>query len=153
MAGRGLAVAVESVLALAQLAREPDDEAGRALFTELEFTTLLKDFAPGAELGATDYREAAAAEDVEQTLAALPKGDALALALAGVAPRATKREEKEEEDNEETELPLAPASEELAAARKLAISAATGSALALAPCRTTTTGSPAPSPCPAGTAV
>ncbi|MDP9263053.1 MAG: DNA polymerase I, partial [Acidobacteriota bacterium] len=116
----------------AMVAREPDVEACRALFTELEFTTLLKDFAPGAELGATDYREAATAKDVEQVIAALPKGGALAVALEGVLKAAAKKKEKEEEDEEETsELLLAP-SEEPAAARRLAVSATAGSALTLA---------------------
>ena len=116
----------------AMVAREPDAEACRALFTELEFTTLLKDFAPGAESGATDYREAAAAKEVEQVIAALSSGGALALALEGAPARGAKKKEKEDEDDEETsELPLAPAAEP-AAARKLAISAAAGSALTLA---------------------
>jgi DNA polymerase-1 len=118
----------------AMVAREPDADACRALFTELEFTTLLKDFAPGAELGTTDYRDAATAKDVQQTIAALPSGGALAVALEGVLPGAAKKKEKEkeEEDEEETsELPLAPA-EEPEAARRLAISVAAGSALTLA---------------------
>lgn len=117
----------------AMVAREPDAEACRALFTELEFTTLLKDFAPGAELGATDYREAATAKDVEKVLAvALLSGGPLAVALEGVAKATAKKKEKEEDDEEEAnELPLAPA-DEPAAARKLAISAAAGSALTLA---------------------
>jgi len=117
----------------AMVAREPDADACRALFTELEFTTLLKDFAPGAELGTTDYRDAATAKDVEQALAALPPGGALAVALESVLPGVAKKKEKEaEEDEEETsELPLAPA-EAPEAARRLALSAAAGSALTLA---------------------
>jgi DNA polymerase-1 len=118
----------------AMVAREPDVEACRALFTELEFTTLLKDFAPSAELGATDYREAATAKDVEQALAALPSGGVLAVALESALPGAAKKKEKEkeEEDEEEaSELPLA-LPEEPEAGHKLALSAASGSALTLA---------------------
>ena len=116
----------------AMAAREPDVEACRALFTELEFTTLLKDFAPGAELGTTDYRDATTSKDVEQALAALPKGSALALALEGILKAAARKKGKEEEDEEETsELPLVP-DEEPEVVRKLAISSAAGSALTLA---------------------
>jgi DNA polymerase I len=40
-------------------AQEPDPVAARALFTELEFTTLVQDFlTESIELGETDYREA-----------------------------------------------------------------------------------------------
>ncbi len=117
----------------AMVARAPDVEACRALFTELEFTTLLKDFAPGAgaELGTTDYREAATAKDVEQTLKALPKDGALALALEGVAKTVKKKEREDEDEEEAGELPLAPV-EEPVAARRLALSAGSGSALTLA---------------------
>ncbi|MGH9669771.1 MAG: DNA polymerase I [Terriglobales bacterium] len=116
----------------AMVAREPDAAACRALFTELEFTTLLKDFAPGAELGATNYREAATAEEVEQALAALPPGAALAVALeAPAAARAARKEEKEEEKEEETELPLTLVAGEPVASRRLALSAAPGAALSV----------------------
>ena len=40
-------------------AQEPDAGAARALFTELEFTTLVQDFlSESVELGETDYRDA-----------------------------------------------------------------------------------------------
>ena len=43
----------------AMRAQEPDAAAARALFTELEFTTLVQDFlTESIELGETDYREA-----------------------------------------------------------------------------------------------
>jgi len=44
----------------AMRAQEPDPAAARALFTELEFTTLVQDFlsSESIELGETDYREA-----------------------------------------------------------------------------------------------
>ncbi len=42
----------------------------RALFTELEFTTLVQDFlTESIELGETDYREANSAADVEAVFA------------------------------------------------------------------------------------
>ena len=47
-------------------AQEPDPAAARALFTELEFNTLVQDFlSESVELGETDYREAKSAADVE----------------------------------------------------------------------------------------
>ena len=40
-------------------AQEPDPAAARELFTELEFTTLVKEFlSESVELGETEYREA-----------------------------------------------------------------------------------------------
>ena len=51
-------------------AQEPDPVAARALFTELEFTTLVQDFlTESIELGETDYRDAKSAADVEAVLA------------------------------------------------------------------------------------
>ena len=68
----------------AMLSQAPDAEAARALFTELEFNTLTKEFiSESVELGETDYREAASASDVEAVLAearAVP-GSVLAVAL------------------------------------------------------------------------
>jgi DNA polymerase-1 len=119
----------------AMVAREPDVEACRALFTELEFTTLLKDFAPsaGADLGTTDYREAATEKDVEQTLKALPKGGALAVALEAQPAAGRRPPAAEEEEEPEGTLPLEPqAASSEPQARRVAISAAAGSALTLA---------------------
>ena len=58
-------------------AQEPDAAAARALFTELEFTTLVQDFlTESVELGETDYREAKCAAEVEAVLAAVRKNRA-----------------------------------------------------------------------------
>jgi DNA polymerase-1 len=117
----------------AMVAREPDAEACRALFTELEFTTLLKDFAPGTALDSTDYREAATAKDVEQVVVALPKGGALAVALETAPVAGSRQPAAEEGDESEETLPLGPpAASSQPQAGRVAISAATGSALALA---------------------
>ncbi len=60
---------------------EPDREALRELFTELEFTSLLKDLLPVAEVGEAHYSEAKSASDVEAVLQAVPAGGALAVAV------------------------------------------------------------------------
>ena len=45
------------------LAQAPDPEAARALFTELEFNTLTREFlTESVELGETDYRDATSAK-------------------------------------------------------------------------------------------
>ena len=67
-------------------AQSPDVPSARQLFTELEFTSLVKEFLEeGTEIGETDYREAQSASDVESVLAAVPKGGALALAIESAA--------------------------------------------------------------------
>src|SRR5690242_16855631 len=55
----------------AMRAGEPDVEALRALFTELEFTSLLKELLPVIAVTETHYREAKSADDVEAIIAAL----------------------------------------------------------------------------------
>ncbi len=82
-------------------AQEPDPAAARALFTELEFTTLVQDFlTESVELGETDYREAKSAKDVEAVLRALKKkaGAPLAVAIeSSEAEQAQPSDEVEEE--------------------------------------------------------
>ena len=64
-------------------AQAPDPEAARALFTELEFNTLTREFlSEGAELGETEYRDAASAADVEALLADVRKTPDGVLAVA-----------------------------------------------------------------------
>ena len=87
-------------------AQEPDPDAARALFTELEFTTLVQDFlSESVELGETDYREAKSAADVEAVLRAAKKpGTTLAVAIeSSAAGAAQPSEEAEEEAASETE--------------------------------------------------
>jgi DNA polymerase-1 len=60
--------------------REPDRAAAHALFTELEFVALAKEYAPaGAEAG-TEHRVAISPEDVAQVVAAGRKAGRVALA-------------------------------------------------------------------------
>ena len=71
---------------------EPDLDALRQLFTELEFTSLLKELLPVVEVSEAHYGEAKSAEDVEAVLERLPAGGALAVAIeAADAPTASRR--------------------------------------------------------------
>ncbi len=113
----------------AMRAGEPDAEAARQLFTELEFSTLLKDFLPGVEVSKTEYAEAKSAGDVEEVLKSLPTGSALAVAIDVASPAETAAQEETEED-EEAQLPLGKAPPATAAAAcNIAISAELGKAL------------------------
>src|SRR5258705_6289242 len=62
-------------------AGNPDIEALRALFTELEFTSLLKELLPVVEAQAGNYREAESAADVERLLKSRAKDAPLAIAV------------------------------------------------------------------------
>ncbi len=120
---------------------EPDAEAARALFTELEFTSLLKDFLPSLEVSATDYREAQSAADVDAVLAAVGKDGVLAVAFEAPQPApATTVEGGAEADelvDSEDQLTLtgtAVAAQPSATVRldRLAIAARSGAALTVA---------------------
>jgi DNA polymerase-1 len=114
------------------IAREPDAELARTLFTELEFTTLAKDFAPTVELGETKYTEAKSAADVEAVLKGVSREHPLAVAVEAAALPVSAAEE-EELDEEAGSLPLIPPS--LAAtpavSERVAISSKPGTALAI----------------------
>ncbi len=116
------------------VAREPDAEAARNLFTELEFTTLAKDFAPTVELGETTYSESKSLDDVERVLRGVSADSPLAFALEFIAAASVSEEEEEALEEETGNLPLVPPS--LAAAtpaggEKIAISARAGEALSV----------------------
>src|SRR5581483_5327489 len=116
-------------------AQEPDAEACRKLFTELEFTTLVKDFLSASEPSEKLYTQAAAAEDLEPLLKKVKSGSPLAIAIA--APQAAEIEELEDEETDEeqsAELPLIAVnrtSEAAAREHQVAISVETGSAIYL----------------------
>ncbi len=119
-------------------AQEPDPVAARALFTELEFTTLVQDFlTESIELGDTDYREASSAADVEGVLAlARRSGAALAIALESSATEPAAQPEIESPDETESDqLSLGAAPQPSAApaiSHRVAISAEAGKALTVA---------------------
>jgi DNA polymerase-1 len=102
-------------------AQEPDAEACRKLFTELEFTTLVKDFISGVEVAETDYSEAKSAADVQAIVRAVKKDGVLAVALATAEPADVPEQEQETEQSETGTLDFsaapaaAPASDHRAA--------------------------------------
>ena len=116
-------------------AQEPDAPSARALFTELEFTTLVQDFlSESIELGETDYREAKGAADVEAVIAVGKKsGTPLAIALESSATQAIASAESESADDQESEqLSLTasqPSAPPPAISHRIAISAEAGKAL------------------------
>jgi DNA polymerase-1 len=118
---------------------EPDADALSALFTELEFTSLLKELLPVVDAAEGNYREVESAADVESALRSLAPGEALALAIEAVV---AAPEPEEEEEPEEGLLPLtagtaldAPTKSgpETEKPRALAISVAPNSALTILP--------------------
>ncbi len=115
---------------------EPDSDALRALFTELEFNSLLKEILPTEEVTQTNYAEASSAMDVERTLGTLRDGAALVIAVD--AAEAPYVEDASVEDTaEETQSLLLPLSEPEEKAPpeakrpQFAISAAPGTALSI----------------------
>ena len=116
------------------IAREPNADAARTLFTELEFTTLAKDFAPTVELGETKYTDAKSAADVEAVLKGVSRERPLAIAVEAATTLPLSAAEEEELDEESGSLPLMPPS--LAATpsgpEKIAISSKPANAVAVA---------------------
>jgi DNA polymerase I len=112
----------------AMKAGDPDVEALRALFTELEFTSLLKDLLPAMQVSEAHYSEAKSAADVDAVLRAVPAGQFLAIAVdAGV--EVTSETEEDEDEPETGMLPLASKPESVSRSRSMAISSAPGTAL------------------------
>jgi DNA polymerase-1 len=113
-------------------AGEPDVDALRALFTELEFTSLLKELLPVVEVSDTDYTEAKSAADVSRLMKSVSADGVLAVAFEHEISSESPAEENEEEQTEpEQQLFLmggalnAPAPK---APRRIAISATPGKA-------------------------
>jgi DNA polymerase-1 len=119
------------------LAQEPDAAAARALFTELEFNTLVQDFlSESIELGETDYREAETLADVAAVIARARKsGGMMALALESSVPQPAEAAEDEnaEEGDGQQQLSLSHAEQPspTAAALHVAVSAEAGKAITL----------------------
>jgi DNA polymerase-1 len=122
-------------------AQEPDPSATRALFTELEFTTLVKDFlTESIELGETNYREAASPGQIAALLKELGSDPnavlAVALESAGhlVDESAETEVKGEAEDDSDQQMLLTAATEAPATPSHLrvAISVKPGAALTLA---------------------
>jgi DNA polymerase I len=120
-------------------AGEPNLDDLRALFTELEFTSLLKELLPVVEVSATHYTEAKSAADVEGVLSAVAGGGALAVAVEQEEPTVAPEEEEKEEEPQDAQMSfLGGLGDSMAGsvgsalpeptARRVAISAAAGSA-------------------------
>jgi DNA polymerase I len=110
------------------IAGEPDMDALRSLFSELEFTTLLKELVPVMEVRETDYRELKSVKDVKALIKT--KGP-LAIAFEFTAAPKIEEEEPEEGDQKSGDLfsagPASPEANALAPL-KLALSAEPGKA-------------------------
>ncbi|HEX3354429.1 MAG TPA: DNA polymerase I [Terriglobales bacterium] len=113
----------------AMRAGAPDVEALRSLFTELEFTSLLKELLPVVEVTESHYIEAKSAADVEAVLKNVSPGNPLAVAIEAQTAGAAEDEEEEAGEPQESMLPLTAAPAEAAPAQTVAISSAAGTAL------------------------
>ena len=107
---------------------EPDIETLRALFTELEFTSLLKDLLPVVEVSEAHYTEAKSASDVEAVLKTVPSGGALAVAVEAESSPADE-EETEENESETGMLALTSEPPPIERPRDIAISSTHGAAV------------------------
>jgi DNA polymerase-1 len=109
---------------------DPDVEGLRSLFTELEFSSLLKELLPVVEVSEAHYTEAKSAIHVETLLKAISAGAVLAVAVEAESEIAGD-EEAEEEESQDGMLPLT--SEPVAAERPrdIAISSAHGIAVTI----------------------
>ncbi len=110
---------------------KPEIEALRSLFTELEFTSLLKELLPVVESRPGDYGQAKSAADIQAELRKLGPGAALAVAIE-VGEQAVKAEEEETQQEQGALLLMTSELEDVDKPRALAISAGSGSALNVA---------------------
>lgn len=110
---------------------EPDIDALRALFTELEFSSLLKELLPVVEVTEAHYSLAKSVADVESVLNTIPPGGVLAVAIEQDKASVPELEEEKEQEPEEAQLSLmggaVPAVVD-SVARSVAISSTAGSA-------------------------
>ena len=113
----------------AMRAGEPDLDLLRQLFTELEFTSLLKELLPEAQVTESHYSEAQSAADVENVLNSIVPGGALAIAVEQAESILESEEEVVEEEPQSGMLALtdaAPSPAPEPTARRIAISPAAG---------------------------
>src|SRR5436305_1920153 len=79
-------------------AGDPDIDALRSLFTELEFTSLLKELLPVAEVSDTHYTDASSAEDIERVLNSVSAESALSVAVEHEESPASAEQEGQAEE-------------------------------------------------------
>jgi DNA polymerase-1 len=84
----------------AMRAGDPNVDDLRALFTELEFTSLLKELLPVVEVSETRYVSATTAEEVLSVVRAVADGGALAVAVEQIEPAVVIEEEEETKEEE-----------------------------------------------------
>src|SRR5271155_5300028 len=84
----------------AMRAGEPNLDLLRQLFTELEFTSLLKELLPEVQIGETHYAEAVSAADVGNILDSLALDSAFAIAVEQDQPQSLPENEEEIVDEE-----------------------------------------------------
>ncbi len=90
----------------AMRAGEPNLDELRALFTELEFTSLLKELLPVVEVTDSHYNEAKSSADVESMLRAAGEGNALAVAIEQQESAAAPEEEEKEDAPQDAQMSL-----------------------------------------------
>ncbi|HST11403.1 MAG TPA: DNA polymerase, partial [Terriglobales bacterium] len=116
----------------AMKAGEPDLETLRALFSELEFTSLLKELLPVVEVTEAQYGEAKTPAEVEVVLKRLPSGGSLTIAIEAVSVASDEETVTEESEPEEGMLPFqlaSPVAPTPPVTRNIAISAGSGAAI------------------------
>lgn len=102
----------------AMKAGDPDVENLRALFAELEFSSLLKELLPVVEVKEGDYRDMRSLLELEDYLRELTPGTALAVAISASEEEAGAEQEEAEIEPEPEQtglLDLRPATEETSA--------------------------------------
>jgi len=115
----------------AMKAGEPDLDALRSLFTELEFTSLLKEILPVVEMKAGDYREIRSVFEFNEYVGGR---DWVAIAIPAEHAESVEENEEEPQPAQRELLPLQEVSEEgqsAAGLRQIAISIGSGSAATL----------------------
>ncbi len=113
----------------AMKAGEPDIESLRALFAELEFTSLLKELLPVVEVKEGHYGEIKSKSEFEEYLSRVNESAPLALAIPAESPESVEEEEGEPQAAQSGFLALRPADAEqpsTANAERIAVSNAPG---------------------------
>jgi DNA polymerase-1 len=85
---------------------EPNVDDLRALFTELEFTSLLKELLPVVEVTSSHYGEAKSAAEVQSVISSVVDGGALAVAVEQEEAAAEPVEEEKEEEPQDAQMSL-----------------------------------------------
>jgi len=85
---------------------EPNVDDLRALFTELEFTSLLKELLPVVEVTSSHYGEAKSAAEVQSVISSVADGGALAVAVEQDEAAAEPVEEEKEEEPQDAQMSL-----------------------------------------------